>query len=166
MLSIRLSRVGKRKQPLYRLIVTEKTRDPWGKHLEILGGYNPRTKAAQLNTERIQYWISKGALATPTVHNLLLKEGVTQGDKVRAGKTQPGKKRQAELDKIKADEEAAKAEAEKPAPVEEAPAEEAPAEVAPEAPAEVAPEVVAAPTPEAETAPEPAPAESASDEQK
>lgn len=164
MLSIRLSRVGKRKQPLYRLIVTEKTRDPWGKHLEILGGYNPRTKAAQLNTERIQYWISKGALATPTVHNLLLKEGVTQGDKVRAGKTQPGKKRQAELDKIKADEEAAKAEAEKPAPVEEAPAEVATAE--PEAPAEVAETAPEAAAPEAETAPEHAPSESASDEQK
>ena len=44
MLSIRLSRVGKTKKPSYRLLVTEKTRDPWGKHLQILGTYDPLTR--------------------------------------------------------------------------------------------------------------------------
>lgn len=154
MLSIRFTRVGKKKQPIYRVIVTERTRDPWGKFLEILGTYDPRRKIAELKADRVQYWIGKGAQMTATVNNLMVAQGVVKGDKVRAGKSQPGKKRQAELDKIKADEEAKKAA--------EAAAAEAPAEEAtPEAPVEtpVAAEVAAeAPveTPASETPAEPA----------
>lgn len=167
MLSIRFTRIGKKKQPVFRLIVTEKTRDPWGKFLENLGSFNPRNDQVALKTERIQYWLSKGAAATASVHNLLVNQGVIKEDKVRAGKSQPGKKRQAELDKVKSDteakvkaevdakakaEEEAKATAEAPV-VAEAPA-EAPAEVVAEAPAETPTE-----TPAAEAAPEPAAAE-------
>lgn len=72
MLTIRLSRVGKKKQPTYRLIISEKGRDPWGRSLEILGNYNPRTKAAVFNTERIQYWMSKGAQTSDTVWNIFV----------------------------------------------------------------------------------------------
>ncbi|MBU0649244.1 30S ribosomal protein S16, partial [Patescibacteria group bacterium] len=77
MLHIRLTRVGKKKQPTYRVIITEKHRDPWGKVLEILGHYNPRSKdkAAVLKADRIKYWIEHGAQASSTVHNLLLREG-------------------------------------------------------------------------------------------
>lgn len=79
MLTIRLSRVGKKKQPSYRLIVSEKARDPWGKATEILGSYDPRTKKAALNAERIAYWRSMGATVSDSVWNLLLKEKLVEG---------------------------------------------------------------------------------------
>ena len=100
MLKICLSRVGKKKQPTYRVIVLEKNKDPWGDYLELLGQYNPRTKpkTIEFNAERIKYWISKGAKPTPTVHNLLVDEKIIEKDKVVAssGKTRKKKKAGAE----------------------------------------------------------------------
>ncbi|MBI4133632.1 30S ribosomal protein S16 [Candidatus Uhrbacteria bacterium] len=84
MLAIKLSRVGKKKQPSYRLLVLEKTKDPWGDYLENVGIYNPKTrpKVIQFNAERIKYWLSKGAQPTPTVHNLLISQGIIEGKKL------------------------------------------------------------------------------------
>ncbi|PKL72045.1 30S ribosomal protein S16 [Candidatus Kuenenbacteria bacterium HGW-Kuenenbacteria-1] len=86
MLTIRLSRVGKKKQPSYRLILSENARDPWGKSLEFLGNYNPRTNPSVVNleAERIKYWISKGAQTSATVHNLLVSQKIIIGPKVKA----------------------------------------------------------------------------------
>jgi small subunit ribosomal protein S16 len=166
MLSIKLSRIGKKKYPVYSLIVVEKSKDPWGDYTEKLGTYNPHTKTADLKADRISYWIGIGAQPTATVNNLLVAQGILKGEKVRAGKSQPGKKRSAEIaaakkaeedakakveaDKLAAEEAAKAAEeaAKNPAPVEETapvaeeatPAEvvETPTETAPEAPAEEA----------------------------
>ena len=87
MLSIKLSRVGKKKQPLYRLIVTEKTRDPWGKSLEILGNYDPRhePRLSNLKTERITHWLKIGAQPTDTVNNLLVDAGLLKVEKIKKG---------------------------------------------------------------------------------
>ncbi|MEK7167317.1 MAG: 30S ribosomal protein S16 [Patescibacteria group bacterium] len=94
MLMIRLSRVGKTKQPSYRLIVSDKTKDPWGKSLEILGYYNPRTNPStiKLEAERIKYWISKGAQTSATIHNLLVKQKIIKGPKVKADSVKKTKK--------------------------------------------------------------------------
>jgi small subunit ribosomal protein S16 len=83
MLTIRLSRVGKTKQPSYRLIVSEKSKDPWGDFLENLGTFNPRTNPATVNfnVDRIKYWISKGAQTSKTVWNLLVDQKVVEGTK-------------------------------------------------------------------------------------
>ena len=83
MLAIKLSRFGKKKQPTYRVIVLEKTKDPWGDYLENLGTYNPKAqpKVIQLNAERIKYWLSKGAQPTPTVWNLLVSNNIIQAKK-------------------------------------------------------------------------------------
>lgn len=83
MLTIRLSRTGKKKQPLYRLIVSEKARDPWGSYLELLGTYNTFTTPAtsQFNVDRIKYWISKGAQASDTVWNLFVDQKIVTGPK-------------------------------------------------------------------------------------
>lgn len=86
MLAIKLSRIGKKNQPHYRVIISEKGRDPYGDVLEILGDYNPHTKALQIKGDRVNYWISKGAQPTPTVNNLLVDKGVIKGEKVRASK--------------------------------------------------------------------------------
>jgi small subunit ribosomal protein S16 len=95
MLTIRLTRVGKKKQPSYRFIVSEKARDPWGKALELLGTYNPLTNPStiKLEKERILYWISKGAQCSETVWNLFVDQGIVQGAKKRVNTI---KKRHAE----------------------------------------------------------------------
>lgn len=89
MLSIRLSRVGKKKMPSYRLIVTEKTRDPWGKVLEQLGTYDPLAKPKKIafDLERVKYWMSKGAQPSATVHNMLIDLKAIEAEKVKAHPT-------------------------------------------------------------------------------
>lgn len=72
MLMIRLSRRGARKQPVYRIVVIEKDRARDGRSLEVVGLYNPRTNPAtvELNKERVDYWLSKGAQFSPTLARL------------------------------------------------------------------------------------------------
>jgi small subunit ribosomal protein S16 len=94
MLMIRLSRIGKKKQPSYRLIISEKTKDPWGEALEILGFYNPRTEPPTVNfkKERIKHWLSKGAQISVTVHNLLASEKIIDSPKIKVSKIKNSKK--------------------------------------------------------------------------
>ncbi|MCX6800472.1 MAG: 30S ribosomal protein S16, partial [Candidatus Falkowbacteria bacterium] len=86
MLTIRLSRIGKKKQISYRLIISEKARDTYGKALEILGSYNPTNKKLVANAERINYWISKGSGLSDTVNNLLITNSIIKGEKRRSAK--------------------------------------------------------------------------------
>ncbi len=85
MLSIRLSRTGKKHQPTYRLIVVDKRRDPWGNYLENLGTYNPmvKPKVVAFKADRIKYWIGVGAKPTPTVWNLLVAQKIISGAKTK-----------------------------------------------------------------------------------
>lgn len=78
MLSIRLSRFGKKKQPSYRIVVCQKHKDPWGNYIESLGhlNYFGNKKNVLLNHERAKYWLSQGAQPSTTVTNLLISEGV------------------------------------------------------------------------------------------
>ena len=89
MLTIRLSRVGKKKHPSYRLIISEKGRDPWGTNLENLGQYDPLAtpKKIAFDAERIKYWISKGAQTSATVRNLLIDQKIIEGEKAKAHPT-------------------------------------------------------------------------------
>lgn len=138
MLTIKLRRVGKKKQPVFRFIVTEKGRDPWGDNLEIVGWMNPRTKEKKLEVERIQYWLSKGAQTTDTVWNLLLDEKIVTGDKRRS--ITISKVRQVKLDakKPKVAESPEPVEGKEPKP--EVPKAEAPAETPTEIKIEEAPQ--------------------------
>jgi len=72
-LMIRLSRIGKPKQPYYRVVVIEKERARNGRPVEVVGTYNPRTNPASvdLKRERIDYWVSKGAQYSDRVKKLL-----------------------------------------------------------------------------------------------
>lgn len=99
MLAIRLQRIGKKNRPSYRVVVSEKSRDLYGKHLEILGNYDPiaQPKVINLKAERIQHWIGMGAQPSPSVHNLLVSNKVIEGKKVQAWK--PKKKEQTEAEK-------------------------------------------------------------------
>ena len=79
MLTIRFSRTGKKKQPYYRLVVSEKARDPWGKATDMIGTYDPRTKKAVLDAERVKHWLSKGADVSDSVWNLFVREKLVDG---------------------------------------------------------------------------------------
>jgi small subunit ribosomal protein S16 len=72
-LTIRLARIGKKKHPYYRVVVTEKTRPRNGRFVEIVGTYDPQKKPAgvDVDRERVQYWIGKGAQPSDTVRSLL-----------------------------------------------------------------------------------------------
>lgn len=91
MLKIRLSRIGKKNKPMYRLVISEQSRDLYGHALELLGSYNPHTKALNAKADRIKYWISKGAGMSPTVNNLLVGNKIIEGEKVKASKPGPAK---------------------------------------------------------------------------
>jgi small subunit ribosomal protein S16 len=75
MLAIRLARFGAKKKPTYRVVVIDKERARNSRSVEVLGHYNPIAKPAeiQLDRERIDYWIKKGAQPSETVSRLLKK---------------------------------------------------------------------------------------------
>ena len=115
MLMIKLSKVGKTNKKVFRLIISEKGRDPYGRALEILGDYNPYSKALQVKEDRVKYWLSKGAGMTATVNNLLVAKEVIEGKKVTASKKgKVNEKRVAQL-QAKADKKKAKESASAPA---------------------------------------------------
>jgi len=72
---IRLSRIGRKKVPGYRLVVADSRSKRDGRVIEIVGHYNPRDdrSALTLKRERVDYWLEKGALPTETVAVLLKK---------------------------------------------------------------------------------------------
>ena len=75
MLRIRLTRMGAKKKPFYRVVVTERRGARDGRFVEILGHYNPRTNppAVTLNMDRVQHWVEKGAKPSETVNSLINK---------------------------------------------------------------------------------------------
>jgi small subunit ribosomal protein S16 len=124
MLAIRLQRVGRKNDPSFRVIVADtKLKPKTGNFLEVIGSYDARKGAPVIDVARAKHWMSVGAKASGTVHNLLLDLKVVTGKKVNVlGRKHPIAKE---------------------APAEEAKAPAAPAAVAPtpepEAEAEVAP---------------------------
>jgi len=83
MLTIRFSRVGKRNKAQFKITLQEHTVAPGGRHIEILGSYDPHSKEAVIKEDRVKYWISQGAKMSDTVHNLMVKKGVVAGEKVK-----------------------------------------------------------------------------------
>jgi len=101
MLKIRLTRVGRKHDPSFRIVVTDSRKPPRsGACLENLGFYNPRKIAGksslELKRERIGYWISKGAQVSGVVHNLFIGAGLMEGKKINVSRT---KKRKTEEEK-------------------------------------------------------------------
>jgi small subunit ribosomal protein S16 len=83
MLMIRLFRVGKKNQPAFKIIVTDKRNPPrGGKFVEEVGFWNPLTKEKILKSERIKYWLSVGAQPSASVYNILVEEKIIEGKKI------------------------------------------------------------------------------------
>ncbi|MFN7015824.1 MAG: 30S ribosomal protein S16 [Fimbriimonadales bacterium] len=78
MLKIRLMRVGKKKKPVYRVVVAPSQNPRSGKCVEIVGQYNPITDPAHIrfDEERVLHWLRVGAQPTDTVERLLKITGV------------------------------------------------------------------------------------------
>jgi small subunit ribosomal protein S16 len=73
---MRLSRIGSKKRPFYRIVVIDKRRARNGRFLEVVGQYNQIANPVQMevNAERAQYWLSKGASPSETVLSILRKK--------------------------------------------------------------------------------------------
>ncbi len=78
MVRIRLRRVGRKKQPIYRIVVADSRAPRDGRFIEIIGNYSPRqgNNAIDLKTERANYWLDHGAQPSDTVRSLLRRAGV------------------------------------------------------------------------------------------
>jgi small subunit ribosomal protein S16 len=159
---VRLTRVGGKKNPIWRVVVADQRSPRDGRFIETIGHYNPQTEPStiRIDEERLQHWVARGAQPTGTVKQLMKAQakGLTADPKTSAAvaaaspATAPAVSMEAATPPSQADEPAeaeaqgAAAEAEAVAPAEAAPAEEtAPAEEA--APAE---DADAAETPAAE----------------
>lgn len=83
-LKIRLTRMGAKKKPFYRIIVTESESPRDGRFIEILGNYDPKKDPAEINIkkDRMIEWLSKGAKPSLTVSHLLEKTGITARQQV------------------------------------------------------------------------------------
>jgi len=77
-LTIRLSRIGKKKKPFYRVVVIERTRPRDGRVKEAVGTYDPLKKPAEikLNADRIKYWMGLGAQPSDTVRSFLRQQKI------------------------------------------------------------------------------------------
>lgn len=73
MVKIRLTRMGRKGIPHYRIVVTDSRNPRDGKYIECVGYYNPKNELLEINKERISYWLSCGAQPTEIVKRLLSK---------------------------------------------------------------------------------------------
>jgi len=154
MLMMRLQRVGRKNDPSYRIVVTDKRTGPKSnKHVAILGSYNPKMSHIQLDVDAAKDWLSKGVQPSDTVHNILVKQKVIDAKTINPLPRKSPIVDEEALAKKKEEEEAAKAAAKEAESTEEAPAEEVAEESAEETPAEeVAPEAEEAPEAEVDKA--------------
>ncbi len=79
---IRLTRMGDKKAPFYRVVVADSKSPRDGKYIDLLGTYNPLTDPAEIkiDNEKAQKWLKNGALPTDTARALLVKSGAIKKD--------------------------------------------------------------------------------------
>lgn len=134
MLVIRYLRTGRKNQPFFKIVVTDKRNAPrGGRFVEILGFYDPLTKKKNLRKERIQYWLSKGAKPSVSAHNLLVGEKIIEAKKIATHAKKKSKEGSA------------------PAPIAASAVPPKPTPAATETPAPTTTEKASAPTPAVET---------------
>lgn len=78
MLAIRLARIGKKKQPFYRIVVLDKRKPRNGRTVEVVGTYDPLKNPAviELDAERVKYWLACGAQPSDTVRSFLTAQKI------------------------------------------------------------------------------------------
>ena len=98
MVKIRLTRMGDKKSPFYRIIVADSRAPRDGKFIDIVGTYNPLTEPAEIkiDEEKAKHWLSVGANPTDTVKAMFVNAGIIENAKKAPAKTKAVKKKQAE----------------------------------------------------------------------
>ncbi len=82
MLRIRLKRIGKKKQPAYRIVVADSRAPRDGRPVEEIGHYNPLPNPSEIviDGDRVSYWIGEGAQPSDAVTRILVAQGLLQGE--------------------------------------------------------------------------------------
>ena len=73
---LRLTRMGAKKKPTYRIVATDSRRPRDGQYLELIGTYQPLDEQVKIDEEKALKWLNTGAIPTDTVRNLFSKEGI------------------------------------------------------------------------------------------
>ena len=73
---LRLTRLGAKKRPTYRIVATDPRRPRDGQYLELIGTYQPLDEQVKIDEEKALKWLNTGAIPTDTVRNLFSKEGI------------------------------------------------------------------------------------------
>lgn len=78
MVKLRLRRIGKKKQPLYKIVAADSRAARTGKYIEAIGSYNPRVEpmVVELKENRLWYWLKNGAEPSDTLRSLLQRKGL------------------------------------------------------------------------------------------
>ncbi|MGI9116243.1 MAG: 30S ribosomal protein S16 [Gaiellales bacterium] len=78
MVKLRLARIGSKKNPIYRIVVSDDSAPRNGRAIENIGRYNPQLEPSliEINEERAKYWLSNGAQPSQPVKRLLQKQGI------------------------------------------------------------------------------------------
>ena len=104
MLTIRLTRKGKKNQPFFKVVVIDKRRSAkGGRAVEVLGFIDPLTKKKSLEKERILYWLKCGAKPSATMNNLLIQEKIIEGQKIHVSKIKKSKLAKMAAEKVAAE---------------------------------------------------------------
>ena len=84
MLRIRLKRIGKKKQPAYRIVVADSRSPRDGRPVQEIGYYNPMTNPPEvvIDGDRALYWVSQGAQPSEAVNRILVRQGLVQGETI------------------------------------------------------------------------------------
>ncbi len=105
---MRLTRLGDKKSPFYRIVVIDSRKARDGAYFDLIGTYNPLTQPATINidAEKAKNWISKGVQPTDTVRALLVQQGILEGKKLKpkAGKDVETKEKQEKSEEKAAEE--------------------------------------------------------------
>jgi small subunit ribosomal protein S16 len=106
MLKIRLQRVGRKHQPVFRVVLTDsRNSSKSGKFNEVLGVFDHTAHTKKIDAERVKYWLSKGAQPSVTIHNYLVSEKIIEGKKRNAlPKHRPIKKEEEKKPETKTEE--------------------------------------------------------------
>jgi small subunit ribosomal protein S16 len=103
MIKLRLSRIGHKNAPFYRIVVANARSKREGDALDYVGTYDPKTKPSTVTVDKVKVneWIKKGALPTETVKALLVREGVLPKTSIvkKVFNSKPGKKKAAKAAK-------------------------------------------------------------------
>jgi small subunit ribosomal protein S16 len=81
MVKLRLARIGRKNIAIFKIVAQDSRCDTFGRVIDILGFYNPRSKQKKIDAEKVKFWLEKGAQLSESLHNLLVEEKIIKAAK-------------------------------------------------------------------------------------